>query len=134
MKKRNIYQNQSQELLHIFEDAGSNEKVMCVPMDYAKNDHLVMFCNGHGDILRKPFSVKSRQKASHTSMTRSSVPVASVVSKKSTSFLVVRMPTHLPKILSVRYEARVFWLPMLMRMTPKRSVGMSKPALIESIY
>jgi hypothetical protein len=31
MKKRNIYQNQSQELLHIFEAAGSNEKVMCVP-------------------------------------------------------------------------------------------------------
>jgi transposase len=28
-------------------------------MDYAKNDHLVMFCNGHGDILRKPFSVKN---------------------------------------------------------------------------
>jgi transposase len=59
MKKRNIYQNQSQELLHLFEGAGSSEKVMCVPMDYAKKDHLVMFCNGHGDILRKPFSVKN---------------------------------------------------------------------------
>jgi transposase len=59
MKKPNIYQNQSQELLHLFEEAGSSEKVMCVPMDYAKNDHWVMFCNGHGDILRKPFSVKN---------------------------------------------------------------------------
>jgi len=59
MKKRNIYQNQSQELLHLFEETVSREKVMCVPMDYAKNDHLVMFCNGHGDILRKPFSVKN---------------------------------------------------------------------------
>ncbi len=59
MKKRNIYQNQSQELLHLFEEAGSGDKVMCVPMDYAKHDHLVMFCNGHGDILRKPFSVKN---------------------------------------------------------------------------
>ena len=59
MKKRNIYQNQSQELLHLFEKAGSNEKVMCVPMDFAKKDHLVMFCNGNGDILRKPFSVKN---------------------------------------------------------------------------
>ena len=48
MKKPNIYQNQSQALLHLFEEAGSSEKVMCVPMDYAKNDHLVMFCNGHG--------------------------------------------------------------------------------------
>ncbi len=61
MKKTNIYQNQSQELLHLFKDAGSNNKVMCVPMDYAKNDHLVMFCNGNGDILRKPFSVKNTQ-------------------------------------------------------------------------
>ena len=59
MKKTNIYQNQSQELLYLFEDAGSYDKAMCVPMDYAKNDHLVMFCNGHGDILRKPFSVKN---------------------------------------------------------------------------
>jgi len=59
MKKRNIYQNQSQELLSLFESAGSSAKVMCVPMDYAKKDHLVMFCNGHGDILRKPFSVKN---------------------------------------------------------------------------
>lgn len=32
---------------------------MCVPMDYAKKDHVVMFCNGNGDILRKPFSVKN---------------------------------------------------------------------------
>ena len=59
MKKRNIYQNQSQEIVNLFETAGSNEKVMCVPIDYAKKDHLVMFCNGHGDILRKPFSVKN---------------------------------------------------------------------------
>jgi transposase len=59
MKKRTIYQNQSQELLHLFEEAGNSAKVMCVPMDYAKKDHLVMFCNGHGDILRKPFSVKN---------------------------------------------------------------------------
>jgi len=59
MKKRNIYQNQSQELLSLFESAGSSAKVMCIPVDYAKKDHLVMFCNGHGDILRKPFSVKN---------------------------------------------------------------------------
>ena len=59
MKKRSIYHNQSQDLLHLFDDAGNNARVMCVPMDYAKNNHLVMFCNGHGDILRKPFSVKN---------------------------------------------------------------------------
>jgi len=59
MKKKTIYTNQSQELLRLFEEAGNNSKIMCVPMDYAKKDHMVMFCNGNGDILRKPFSVKN---------------------------------------------------------------------------
>ena len=59
MKKNNIYQNQSQQLLSLFEQAANNAKVMCVPIDYAKKDHVVMFCNGYGDILRKPFSVKN---------------------------------------------------------------------------
>jgi len=59
MKKRTIYQNRSQEILGIFEKAGDNAKVMCIAIDYAKKDHVVMFCNGNGDILRKPFSVKN---------------------------------------------------------------------------
>jgi transposase len=59
MKKRTIYTNQSQELLRLFEEAGNSSKIMCVPMDYAKKDHVVMFCNGYGHILRKPFSVKN---------------------------------------------------------------------------
>ena len=59
MKKRTIYRNQSQEILSLFESAGDRNKVMCIPMDYAKKDHVVMFCNGKGDILRKPFSVKN---------------------------------------------------------------------------
>jgi transposase len=59
MKKRNIFQNQSQEILAIFEKAGDRSKIMCVPMDYAKKDHVVMFCNGNGKIFRKPFSVKN---------------------------------------------------------------------------
>jgi hypothetical protein len=40
MKKRSIYLDQSQELLSLFEDAGNNSKVMCVPMDYAKKTIL----------------------------------------------------------------------------------------------
>ena len=59
MKKKNIYVNQSQELLRLFEEAGNSAKVMCVPMDYAKKDHVVMFCDGQGHIFRKPFSVKN---------------------------------------------------------------------------
>ncbi len=57
MKKPSIYPDRSQELLDLFERAGNNKKVMCVPIDYAKKDHLVMFCNGYGEVLRKPFSV-----------------------------------------------------------------------------
>jgi transposase len=59
VKKKNIYPNQSQQLLSIFEEAGNSAKVMCVPIDFAKKDHVVMFCNGHGDIVRKPFSIKN---------------------------------------------------------------------------
>jgi transposase len=59
MKKKTIFSTQSQELLRLFEEAGNNFKIMCVPMDYAKKDHVVMFCNGYGDILRKSFSVKN---------------------------------------------------------------------------
>ena len=59
MKRKTIYSNQSQELLRLFEEAGSGEKVMCVPIDYAKKDHMVMFCNGHGRIFKKPFFVKN---------------------------------------------------------------------------
>ena len=46
MKKSDIYQNQSLELLRLFEEAGNSGKVMCVPIDYAKSDHTVMFCSG----------------------------------------------------------------------------------------
>ena len=59
MKKKNIYPNRSQELMSLFEQAGNNAKVMCVPIDYAQKDHIVLFCNGNGDLLRKPFSVKN---------------------------------------------------------------------------
>jgi hypothetical protein len=59
MKKPSIYPNRSQELLGLFEQAGNNSKVTCIPIDYAKKDHLVMFCNGNGELLRKPFSVKN---------------------------------------------------------------------------
>ena len=59
MKKKTIYVNQSQELLTLFEDGGNNSEIMCVPIDYPKKDHVVMFCSGYRDILRKPFSVKN---------------------------------------------------------------------------
>ena len=59
MKKRNIYQNRSQELCALFESADNTSKIMCIPIDYAKKHHVAMFCNGYGDIIRKPFPVKN---------------------------------------------------------------------------
>lgn len=59
MKKRSIYQQQSQDLLRIYEEAGTSQKVLIGAIDYAKRDHVVMLCNGNGDILRKPFPVKN---------------------------------------------------------------------------
>jgi len=59
MKKRNIFQNQSQEIFAMFEAAGNRSKVMCVPIDYAKKNHLTMFCNGNGRIIRKPFTIEN---------------------------------------------------------------------------
>ncbi|MDA3918915.1 MAG: transposase [Deltaproteobacteria bacterium] len=59
MKKKNIFDNQSQEIISLFEMAENRSKVMCIPMDYAKKDHMVMFCNGNGKIIRKPFSIKN---------------------------------------------------------------------------
>lgn len=59
MKKKNIFQNQSQEILTLFEMAKDRSKVMCVPIDYAKKDHMVLFCDGNGKIIRKPFSIKN---------------------------------------------------------------------------
>jgi len=61
MKKRTIFQQRSQELMQIYEEAGNSKKVLVVAMDYAKKEHTVMFCNGNGDILRKPFGVGIRK-------------------------------------------------------------------------
>ncbi len=57
MKKRNVFQNQSQEILSLFEMAKDRSKVMCIPIDYAKKDHLAMLCDGNGKIIRKPFAI-----------------------------------------------------------------------------
>lgn len=65
MEKGTIFQQQSQELMQIFEEAGISKKVLVVAMDYAKKEHTVMFCNGNGDILRKPFGVWNTPEGIH---------------------------------------------------------------------
>jgi transposase len=52
-----IYSKADPVLLKLFEQAGNLRKVLCVPLDYAKSSHAVMFCNGVGDVLKKGFHV-----------------------------------------------------------------------------
>jgi transposase len=52
-----IYSKADPVLLKLFEQAGNLRKVLCVPLDYAKSSHAVMFCNGMGDVLKKGFHV-----------------------------------------------------------------------------
>lgn len=55
----NIFSSKNQELVRIFDDAGRPEKVMCVPLDYAKRWHTSLFCDGAGNILREAFDVEN---------------------------------------------------------------------------
>ena len=52
-----IYGNQDAALDALFERAGDPRKVLCVPIDFAKRKHCAMVCDGHGEILKKPFPV-----------------------------------------------------------------------------
>jgi transposase len=54
-----IYSKQNPKIREILDQAGNPAKVLCVAMDYAKVKHVVLLCNGFGDMLRKPFAVEN---------------------------------------------------------------------------
>ena len=54
-----IYRNQNALLCALFERAGDARKVLCVALDYAKNKHVALICDGHGDILKAAFPVEN---------------------------------------------------------------------------
>ena len=59
MKNKSIFTRQNQTLINLFRDAEHPDKVLCVPVDYAKQTHMALFCNGSGRQLKKPFPVKN---------------------------------------------------------------------------
>ena len=59
MKNRSIFTRQNQTLINLFRDAEYPEKVLCVPLDYAKSTHMALCCNGSGKVLKKAFPVKN---------------------------------------------------------------------------
>jgi hypothetical protein len=52
-----IFNRSNPAIEKVFEEAGKPEKVMCVPIDYAKKTHTALVCNGAGMQLRAPFNV-----------------------------------------------------------------------------
>ena len=59
MKNKSIFTRQNQTLINLFRDAGHPNKVLCVPIDYAKQTHMALFCDGSERQLKKPFPVKN---------------------------------------------------------------------------
>ena len=54
-----IYSKQNPKIHAILEHAGDSRKVLAVALDYAKRKHMALFCNGLGDVLKKPFAVEN---------------------------------------------------------------------------
>ncbi len=54
-----IYSKQNPKIHAILEHAGDSRKVLAVALDYAKRKHMALFCNGLGDVLKKPFPVEN---------------------------------------------------------------------------
>ena len=59
MKRKSIFKNNSQNIDAAFIEAGLPEKVLLVPLDFAKSTHYACFCDGLGRYLRQAFTVKN---------------------------------------------------------------------------
>jgi hypothetical protein len=59
MKNKSIFTRQNQTLIDLFRDAKHLDKVLCIPLDYAKTTHMALCCNGAGMVLKKAFPVKN---------------------------------------------------------------------------
>lgn len=55
--QKSVYHHQNSDLRNIFSAAKSYHKILCVAVDFAKRKHVALICDGHGDILKKPFPV-----------------------------------------------------------------------------
>lgn len=59
MKRKSIFRKDSQKLDAAFVEAGLPEKVLLVPLDFAKSTHYACFCDGLGRYHRQAFTVKN---------------------------------------------------------------------------
>lgn len=56
---QSIYRSQCRAIKAIFEEAPSPKKILIVPIDYAKQKHVALICDGNGDTLKKAFPVEN---------------------------------------------------------------------------
>lgn len=61
MKRKSIFRKDSQKLDAAFIEAGLPEKVLLVPLDFAKSTHYACFCDGLGRYQRQTFTVKNNK-------------------------------------------------------------------------
>jgi hypothetical protein len=61
MSSKSIYQRQCPQMAAIFERADSFKNVLIVALDFAKDKHLCLICNGAGDQLLKPFPLHNNR-------------------------------------------------------------------------
>lgn len=54
-----IYSKQNPKIHALLEQAGDSRNVLAVALDYAKSKHVALFCNGLGDVLKKPFPIQN---------------------------------------------------------------------------
>jgi len=54
-----IYSKGDEPLLKLFEQVKDPAKILCVAIDYAKAKHVILFCNGVGEVLKHSFAVEN---------------------------------------------------------------------------
>lgn len=59
MKRKSIFKKDSQKIDAAFIEAGHPEKILLVPIDFAKTTHYACFCDGLGRYQRQDFTVKN---------------------------------------------------------------------------
>lgn len=86
MNNHPVFKNVNQDICEIFERAEHPKKVIVVALDYAKQTHTALICNGAGASLKAPFDVENSpeglrflQQQIEASMRRHAIPVRQVV-------------------------------------------------------
>lgn len=59
MSKQSIYGDRSQQVRDCFARAGGADRVLVVPVDLAKEEHVAALCLGSGEYLCRPFPVRN---------------------------------------------------------------------------